>query len=83
MEAWLNPNIDQKTELRKKTTSDFEKNFLRLMNTFVFGKSMMLQSDFCDYSDGSIVLKGTIDLLAAAANENDKAQKDVLKIRLQ
>ena len=53
------------------------------MNTFVFGKSMMLQSDFCDYSDGSIVLKGTIDLLGAAANENDKAQKDVLKIRLQ
>ena len=32
----------------------------------------------CDYSDASIVVKGTIDLLAAAAaNENDKAQKNV------
>ena len=31
----------------------------------------------CDYSDVYIVLKGTIDLLVAAANENDKEEKDV------
>ena len=37
----------------------------------------MLRSDLCDYSDACIVVKGTIDLLAAAANENDKAQKNV------
>ena len=37
----------------------------------------MLRSDFCDYSDAYIVAKGTIDLLAAAANENDKAEKNV------
>ena len=37
----------------------------------------MLRSDLCNYSDAYIVTKGTIDLLAAAANENDKAQKNV------
>ena len=36
----------------------------------------MLSSDLCDYSDGCIVVKGTIDILAAAANENDKAEKN-------
>ena len=35
----------------------------------------MLRSDLCDYSDADIVVKGTIDLLVLAANENDKAQK--------
>ena len=35
-----------------------------------------LRSDICDYSDAYNVVKGTIDLLAAAANENDKAQKN-------
>ena len=37
----------------------------------------MLRSDMCDYSDVDIVVKETIDLLAIAANENDKVQKDV------
>ena len=37
----------------------------------------MLRSDLCDYFDAYIVVKGTIDLLAAAANENDKAEKNV------
>ena len=36
----------------------------------------MLRSHFWDYSDLYIVVKGTIDLLAAAANENDKVEKD-------
>ena len=34
----------------------------------------MLRSDLCDYSDAYIVVK---DLLAAAANENHKAEKNV------
>ena len=38
----------------------------------------MLRLDLCDYSDAYIVVKGTIDLLAAASNENDKAQKNVI-----
>ena len=34
----------------------------------------MLRSDLCDYSDTYIVVKGTRDLLAAAANENHEAE---------
>ena len=37
----------------------------------------MLRSDLCDYSDAFIVVRGTVDLLADDANENDKAQKNV------
>ena len=37
----------------------------------------MLRSDLCDYGDAYYVVKGTIDLLVAAANKNDKAQKIV------
>ena len=37
----------------------------------------MLRSYLCDYSDAYIVVKGTIDLLFVAANENDKVEKDV------
>ena len=40
-------------------------------------KAPLLRSNLCDYNDTYIVVKGTIDLLADAANENDKAQKDV------
>ena len=38
----------------------------------------MLRSDFCDYSDAYIAVNGTIDPLADVANENDKAQKNVV-----
>ena len=37
----------------------------------------MLRSYLCEYSDAYIVVKGTIDLLLAAANENDNAPKNV------
>ena len=37
----------------------------------------MLRLNLCDYSNAYIVVKGTIDLLTAAANENDKVQKNV------
>ena len=40
-------------------------------------KKSMLKLYLCDYSDSYIVVKGPIDLLAAAANENYKAQKNV------
>ena len=37
----------------------------------------MLRSYLCYNSDASMVVKGTIDLLVVAVNENDKADQKV------
>ena len=80
----LNNSTVSKFVTRKLVDVNYFSGGQYSVNKNIRFKTLMLRKVQFDYNYAYIILKGTIDLLATAANENDKCKKMwCLKITLQ
>ena len=73
---WNDSSVSKFLTIKWVEVSDLSSSQYSVNKNIRF-KTSMLRLNLCDYSNAYIVVKGTIDLLTAAANENDKVQKNI------